>query len=71
MSEYRTERVFKIMNDEFDTYWIVGRDRDDLDLVEIREFEQGNQVARLTFEPKCALKIAQAMIEYVEKEGKK
>ena len=46
----------------------MGADRDDLGLVEIREYDEKNNNcnARMTFEKECALKIAEALLEYCD-----
>ena len=52
MSEkYTTEQVFEIWDNGQGIHWEVGQDRDALNLVEIREYDDVNKlIARLTFD---------------------
>lgn len=69
MNKYTLERVMEIWNNDTYYHYEVGEDRDCLDLVEIREYDENNKVsARLTFEKEAALKIGQAILEYCNDE---
>jgi hypothetical protein len=67
MRGYSLERVIEVWNDDDGCHWEIGNDGDVLGLVEIKEFDENNKIqGRLTFERECAVKIMQALSEYVQ-----
>jgi len=68
MSEkYTTEQVFEIWDNGQGIHWEVGQDRDALNLVEIREYDDVNKlIARLTFDREGATELRLALKKYVE-----
>jgi hypothetical protein len=68
MSEkYTTEQVFEIWDNGQGIHWEVGQDRDALNLVEIREYDDVNKlIARLTFDREGATELMLALKKYVE-----
>jgi hypothetical protein len=70
MRGYSLERMIEVWNDESGDHWEIGNDRDSLGLVEIREFDRDDVIqGRITFEKDCAIKIIQALSEYVQNDN--
>ncbi len=62
---YSMERLMEIWNDDTGELIEVGQDRDSLGLVEIRQFDNNHKIEnRMTVERGCAVKIAEAILEY-------
>ena len=61
MSEFTLEAHYKIYNDADGSYIEVKPDADALGLIEIRQFDEGKEVARLTLPAKQAELLRQAI----------
>jgi phage terminase large subunit-like protein len=69
MSDWETERVTEVWNNQSGEHYSVGSDRDGMGLVEIRSFvaESEKALERISMPVEVAIRVAQAILrEYSE-----
>ncbi len=64
---YTTERTLKVYNDNTGDYVSVGPDGDGLDLVELRQTDAGEMVARISMTHEQAEAFVIALKEYLRR----